>query len=359
MTINYQQALKAFEHPQVRDLVWVIGSPALMSQVALPQLLKAWDQPFIDQLKLLTLSSDQLFQFALPHLTKLEEEPERLLTALNNSREQYSRVRLGIYYEHLVHYFFESIMGFSPLLRELQIFDCLGKGKRTVGSLDMIGQLQVPLDLKKQFQSERSTCHIEVASKFYLKVPRCEAHQPKSPDFPFEFSRYIGPNEKDSFGSKLHRLLTHQLPLSLTAYAQPVLQAHQLQVTHRILWCKGRLFLPLSEAELLSVQGQPQDWIEQEIAIWLRQRDIASLFHSELFNNEYIEALLCPKPQWLAPPSIKNFYASCQSYNEKTLLESCQSERGEKGATLWYLYSQHTHKFIWVMIVPNDWGKRT
>ena len=351
MKVTFSEILNHFEHPQVRDLVWTIGSPHLTKQIDLSVHHKDWDQEFIDDLKLIDVAVDKLLAYSLPKLKELEADPSVLFAALEVSKQKFSRVRLGIYYEHLVHFFLEYILGFDPLWREIQIFEQSEKGKHTIGSIDMLGKLAPNHALAEIFGQNQNDYHVEVASKFYLKVPIAEAHLPKSEKFPVELSRYIGPNERDSFGSKLARLFTHQLPLTNDRRAQTVLEQYKLKIDHRLLWCKGRIFYHFQD--VTSIQKQ-----RHENAFWVRQHDIEALFESELIQADKVLCMLCPKPNWLAPPSIKVFEVNASSHSVPSLLQTAQQERGEKGSTLWYGYSSTRKAYFWLMIVPDLWGKR-
>ena len=133
--------------------------------------------------------------------------------------------------------------------------------------------------------------------------------------------------------------------------AQTVLEQYKLKIDHRLLWCKGRIFYHFQD--LMSIQKQ-----RHEHAFWVRQHDIEALFESELIQADKVLCMLCPKPNWLAPPSVKVFEVNASSHSIPSLLQTAQQERGEKGSTLWYGYSSNRKAYFWFMIVPDLWGKR-
>lgn len=98
--------------------------------------------------------------------------------------------------------------------------------KRTIGEIDFI--------LKNSKTGKIS--HVELVYKFYLY----------DPEISNEEARWIGPNRKDSFPEKLHRLLDKQFPLLFRKETQPLLQSLQItpEEVEQKLCFKANLFIP-------------------------------------------------------------------------------------------------------------------
>lgn len=67
---------------------------------------------------------------------------------------------------------------------------------------------------------ERSSLHIELVYKFYLFDASVSKEE--------ELKCWIGPNRRDSFLRKIHRLKTHQLPLVFRKESEGILQQQQI-----------------------------------------------------------------------------------------------------------------------------------
>lgn len=394
-SLELDRLLKELREPIVRDLAWVIASHHLCSQLNMLSDVQAINKYSEHSLCLLSLSTQSALEHAKPFLIKLDENPEPLRIHLQRSASQFKRVRLGVYFEHLVLYWLDKIIETSNIQREIQIFDRPQgeKGRQTIGAIDLITELKSKhrdllicaedevkdlshhlLVAKKITPSESLVVHWELASKFYLQVPSDEAHMSFG-QLPSQLFEFVGPNERDSFGGKLHRLLTHQLPLSDRQEASAILASKGIQVNARALWLKGRLFihalnqreiLPYSQCQTKEPQSDPWNGFNESQALWLRQAELPRLFDhlfqndADLESNEQskkLKAILCEKPMWFAPPN------DCQLREAPHLLADellfiARSSRGERGATLWYIAHGLDSWRTWLMIVPDDWGQR-
>lgn len=98
--------------------------------------------------------------------------------------------------------------------------------KRTIGEIDFI--------LKNSKTGNIS--HVELVYKFYLY----------DPEISNEEARWIGPNRKDSFPKKLHRLLDRQFPLLYRKETLPLLQRLGIDPDNieQKLCFKANLFIP-------------------------------------------------------------------------------------------------------------------
>ena len=304
-----------------------------------------------DQWDTLQLTSDFVPQDEVARyahiLRSLDRDPSHLLNSLEVQRAHYPRVRLGVYFEHLTTYWLSHLVEAQPLYREVQIREPQTRGFKTLGALDLVAQVH---------QNQSDWIHIEVATKFYLE--REEAHliftrtsdldsrldEDSWVDHPW-IDQLVGPNERDSLGTKLRRLLSHQLPLSGHARAREMLgEMGVAEIKKRVLWLKGRLF-----------RWAGHDLEHTMLPLWLRSGDLEML--SKYFGNRF-KAVYCAKPSWLAPPTVSDL--ELVSLVSPSGLEThSRSARGERGATLWYCASSDLTVRRWVMIVPDDWCNRS
>ena len=347
---SLSEALSHLESPRVRDLAWVIGSSDLVSLIKTQTLDLNWLSSYQRDLKLLPFDSWRALQHALPYLSQLNHDPGPLDSALQDYAQNHKRVRLGVYYEHLTYYWLEHILKASALRREIQLYSYAEGVKQTLGALDIVATLSADVleILTRSKQTESLTIHFELASKFYLKVPQALAHQTPDQSIPSHYYKYVGPNERDCFGGKLHRLYNHQLPLSQGVEALAHFSTNDMVIDARCLWLKGRVF------------EHGSDWTAKTgvKALWLRQNEIPILYSDFNQDRPLLYAFLCTKPAWLAPPCSETMLHT-EQIKSCDLLERAQHARGERGSTLWFLHSFNQQNSAWLMIVPDDWGTRT
>ncbi len=197
----------AFHQPHVRNLAWVLSSPALLS------FLPNFAQP-------LTVLADDFwqrhYQTYVPKLQQLDLQPQPLIEFL----EQHKNHRLGYYFEYLLLFWLQDrdYHHFELIKHRATIFT----GKITIGELDFL--------IKNQ-QTGRIE-HWEVAIKFYL------GHPPLNDAY-----HWLGPNDRDSLGRKLDHLAQQQFRFGHY-------QDHEIE--QRCLAVKGRLFYPSSHKSLLA-----------------------------------------------------------------------------------------------------------
>ena len=107
-----------FKHPRVRDLAWIIGSPALLEA----------EQP--NHASVSDTDCGALFRQALPHLEKLDADP----TPLTDFLEELQSHRVGRYFEALTNYWLRNISTYDVVTNNLQLI----KGKQTLGEIDFL-----------------------------------------------------------------------------------------------------------------------------------------------------------------------------------------------------------------------------
>ena len=363
---SLDELLDELHHPQVRDLAWVIGSAHLIDQAgerlaqqtprsmgSLDESMSALGLTSSEMWRELQMISelnpkDELSRHAST-LRALDRDPHHLLTSLDTQRARHPRVRLGVYFEHLVTYWLSSLLGIAPLYREIQIHEPQARGVKTLGALDLVGEFALRQGDTSSSRSS-SWIHIEVATKFYLEREEAPFVLASSPaqktswiNHPW-IDQLVGPNEHDSLGKKLRRLLRHQLPMSAHPRARDLLDEMGVaQIEQRLLWLKGRLFRWAGDQSETSVRP-----------LWVR---IGQLEQLERHLGPRWRALHRPKPGWLAPPTVAELEMA-PLLTISTLQHEATSARGERGATLWYMAAPDLTERGWVMIVPNDWCDR-
>ncbi|MGI4855313.1 MAG: DUF1853 family protein [Janthinobacterium lividum] len=221
----------AFRVPAVRDLCWLMASPALLSQAMFGE-------------QLASPADTGCFGPDAPAalqrlLARLEADPAPLRDALAATPER----RLGRYAERLLAVWLAQMPGVDVVALGLPVRDA----GRTLGECDA---------LFRTAQGDRE--HWEMAVKFYLRIDAGlpdadDAVSPSGPASPASADgaaglfagcdAYVGAGLADRLDWKLRRLVEHQMPLSeraeLIALGGGPWRARML--------VKGRLFHPLAQ----------------------------------------------------------------------------------------------------------------
>ena len=199
-------AWQNYYHPHVRNLAWVLASPALLSY------LPNFTQP------LTVLDDDFWQQQYLSYIPKLKQL-DLNLQPLEDFLAQHKNHRLGYYFEYLLLFWLQDrdFHYFELLQHRATIFD----GKITIGELDY---------LVKNHQTGQIE-HWEAAIKFYLGYPPLT-----------DSLRWLGANDCDSIGRKMEHLAQKQFRFA---------SYQDYEIQQRCLVVKGRLFYPLSHKNLL------------------------------------------------------------------------------------------------------------
>lgn len=196
-------------HKLQADIRWAVQSEP---PVQLPGLL-AWQE------------SESWFERWLTDLLPGLPEPEL------NTLYQFSRARLGKYFEALWMTYWQAHPDWEIRLSHFPIRG----SERTLGELDAV----------LAHSATRELLHIELAVKFFLRVP----HQSANDQY-----TWVGPNLRDSLGRKYSHMIEHQLPLG---QHRVVRQALGRTIDRSLGVIKGRFFQPLSAQ---SATHEPQ-WL--------------------------------------------------------------------------------------------------
>lgn len=196
----------------MRDLAWACFSPPLLhiSQVA-------------DKGAGVSACTLQLSRHRARWLAQLDRYPAPLLAHLS-ARPTH---RLGVYFEHLWHFFLQQDPETELVAHNIAIHEA---GK-TLGEFDCI------------YYDRPLGCHVhlELAVKYFLGVPGIV-------DTGSATKRYewLGPDRRDSLEAKLDRLLQRQIRLGGTAAGTRKLAELNIHTTRKEIALKGYLFQPLS-----------------------------------------------------------------------------------------------------------------
>ncbi|AMO95755.1 hypothetical protein CFter6_3103 [Collimonas fungivorans] len=244
---QFHQRWNHLTDPHLRALAWLLDAPDLLDPLA-----AQW------QGKIASYADADLAAW----LAEVAQTPEKL-QALHRYIDSLPSTRLGLYAEKLLAFYFEQhqmLVAHSVQVRASK--------NDTIGEFDFLLRLNGGL------------VHWEFASKFYLLETSGGSLQ--ADDF-------IGRDMADSLGSKMQKLLQHQLALS----RHPASQAHlnEAVVSAQVLM-KGWLFYQ-DQQHPASVPGVSANACR---GYWCAVSDLAL--------DETAACYLLPRQRWLAPAKV-------------------------------------------------------
>lgn len=195
---------RALRRPSVRDLAWVVTSPAMLCQAP-------WAQRHPLQGSDWARDPERL-----AHWLRLLDNDDSLLSdwlALSSTH------RLGVYYERLWQFALRAAPGVELLAANLPVRN----GNQTLGEMDAL------------LRDRDGVHHLELAVKFYLGRDDASGE---------ETSHWLGPGRDDRLDRKLLHLSSHQLTLSGHPAARQRLHSLGLDAPQPWLWLGGYLFYP-------------------------------------------------------------------------------------------------------------------
>lgn len=260
--------LRQLKHAPVRDLAWVMQSPALLEGSPDNGVSGCQARVITDAFCQSVYRTNQRW------LAEQDNDPGPLRQWLAERQSH----RLGYYFEALVEYWLRHLLGDGDLHTRVAVRQV----KRTLGEFDF-------LFVEKQ---ARLLNHWEVAVKFYLRH-RCD-------DGGYV---WFGPGARDRFDKKVKHLIDHQCHLSETVPGQAAIRAQfpgiaALPVQSQIL-LKGYLFYPANS-----------DWRHpDEIPAAASPRHLTGWWthcNELLIPEDSSQSRWCPvtKLRWLAPVVI-------------------------------------------------------
>ena len=193
---------------QVRDLAWACFSPALLLT---PQLRGSGQR--VDNCGLRLTPERNAW------LQALDRDPRALLQHLASQRSH----RLGIYFEHLWHFFLQQDPAVELLAHNLPV----RHDGKTLGEFDCLYFCHT----RQRFY------HLELAVKFFLGHRQFTAEQAAS-----SLREWLGPSSDDRLDRKIAHLLQRQIRLGDNPLAQKQLQDLGITDLHKEVEIKGHLF---------------------------------------------------------------------------------------------------------------------
>ena len=240
----YQQNINQYHCRELRDLEWVLNSPALLSETS-----------GLPLASMSVLSGRWLGLW----LASLDANPKPLLDYL----EGCSCVRLGSYFEALLGFALEQAPGLSLLLNQWVVRD----GGHTLGECDFIFRD----DVGKVF-------HWEVSVKFYL----------------YFRGHCLGANPRDRLDRKCQHLRERQLLLPQQPLVKQRLRREfAIEQLSSQVYMKGMLFYPLGHSRMamtgVSSHHLRGDWCHlSQLVYWLADHPSVCRYR------------VLPRLQWLA-----------------------------------------------------------
>jgi uncharacterized protein len=251
-------AIYPYQTQAVRDLAWACFSPAMLQA---------------DQLG----RGGQVVADCAPALTGARrlwlEQLDRDATRLHEHLARQRSHRLGVYFEHLWHFFLDQDPDYELVAHNLPVHD----GGRTLGEFDCIYHCH----------ERQRYIHLELAVKFYLGYGAHSSGQAAS-----QWREWLGPNSRDRLDLKVEHLMQHQLQLGEHPRARELLSSLGIPSLHKELAIKGYLFQPITSTLPPPLAFNSQSRMEQWLSIDQLQQYLASI--------ESRHYLRLPRKRWLA-----------------------------------------------------------
>jgi hypothetical protein len=269
-----------FRHAVVRDLAWVMASPGLLGAVpaGVPASWRVSDE-----------QCRAYYQSCQTQLTQLDANPEPLMQWLKSRHSH----RLGVYFESLLGFWLQHLLGAQPLRQNLPVFRPAptGNGRQTLGEFDFLFAL-----------ADGGLRHWEAAVKFYLW------HRDEAQDR----VRWIGPGARDRLDIKLERLFGHQLRLAATAEGAAVIRELGQGPVNAAAFVKGYLFYPPSVDKTgVAAEGQRDIPLSPNHLRGWWQR------HESLVLRP-----IAPQSRWLVLPRLRWLTPAYGEFDQAALLDA-------------------------------------
>ncbi|WP_052384017.1 DUF1853 family protein [Litchfieldella xinjiangensis] len=303
--------LASLGEPWVRDIAWLLHAPDMAD-------IGYRGRPSLTELG---LDEDDRRRAWLRQQERKADDFARWLQQRRSSR-------LGIYHETL----WQWILARAPHTRLLATNVALRDDTRTLGELDLVYADRTPEE------GPSNPTHVELAIKFYLGLP-------DGPGDADDAARWIGLDSVDSLAIKAQRLGDKQLPMGLTALADPHL-ARSLPVAHfqqRVIM-PGCLYSPWGHDLPLPRLAHP----EAMRGVWCHFEDWHDL--AAHLPADY-QGVLIHKPHWLAPPQ-PNAWEPLDAIGDRLV-----AHFSEHRAARHVLLSRADGGICRVFVVANGWPR--
>ena len=251
-----------YQTQEVRDLAWACFSPPLLVTSQL-----ADDGQNIANCGLPLTAQRRAW------LEALDRDATALLQHLSIQRSH----RLGVYFEHLWHFFLAHDPVVDLVAHNLPVRD----GGRTLGEFDCIYYCH---ERQRHF-------HLELAVKFFLSHRQTTGAEHAS-----HWSEWLGPNTDDRLDRKVEHLMQHQIQLGSHPLAQQRLQALGIVELAREVEIKGYLFQAQADPLPAPYGFNPEQHLSKHVRIGLLSAHLATL-HA-IAPGRY---MILDKSRWLSP----------------------------------------------------------
>jgi hypothetical protein len=259
--VNEQCSADVINYPyqtqEVRDLAWACFSPPLLhiGKLAMPdQMIGACALRLTDRRR--------------QWLTQLDGDPTPLLEHL----AQRPTHRLGLYFEHLWHFFLHEDAATELVAHNVPLHD----GSRTLGEFDCLYYCR----------ERRRHVHLELAVKFFLGLSHPVSSASGNP------SEWLGPDNRDRLDLKLDQLLQRQILLAEQPAARPLLDDLGIDQLDREIALKGYLFQQTAGTPAPPPAFNHQNTLSHWVRLDALDRFIAA--------HAYTTFMRLPKMQWLS-----------------------------------------------------------
>lgn len=280
-----------YQHQEIRDLAWCCFSSPLLQSLPGSDA-SIWRNR--------SEAEDRVW------LDALDRNPTPLLDHLAQSKS----TRLGVYYENLLKFYWLHQPHIRLLAHNVQIHttDNRSGSNLTFGAMDFL------------IQHVAEFWHLEAAVKFYLGQPAAKSESTvDSTGDASAWEQWLGPNCNDRLDIKLNRMRQHQLPLSQSEPAQPLLRRvnPEAQPWRRGLCLQGYLFYPGDALMTAPQAAHPQHlrgrWWHLSRFLEELKRPHPAL--TDEINNGADYWLILPRARWLSPAQttdIQTLYSAGQ-----------------------------------------------
>lgn len=283
-----------YKNQIVRDLAWVISSPALFATLPDPDSIKIFSQQLFD-------SEFNDLSYLLTELDNNSLQLEEYIQLGNNKL-------LGKYYESLVEFWFQHSKNFELIDKSIQV----NHNGETLGEFDFI--------LKER--STNKFIHLEAAGKFYL------SSENKS-----YWKSFIGPNPNDILQNKMDKLLNEQTQLSRTARGRKKLVDKGIAEAEVAMMIKGYFFYPVKNFLSMNFKIPQYSNPEHNKGWWLRFGEIENMYTINcnrwlvLKRNNWISrAIVINESELLDNDALFMFLISYFEFNHYPILIASMGE---------------------------------
>ncbi len=298
--------LQTFHDARVRDLVWVMAAPGLMSESV------ATDFGVPDA------GCRDVLARAMPQLLELDRHP----APLHDWIAARSSHRLGRYFETLLEYWISHLMGGQLVAANLPV----KAGDIVIGEYDFLWR-----------DAAGVLNHWEASVKFYLQV-----------DVAAGLAGYVGTFTRDRLDLKFGHLRDKQLKLAATPAGLAALpDAEEAVSAHALL--KGWLFYPYGEV----IVAAPEVSVQHLSGWWLRWGETpftppSGLHWKVLPRLEWLSQVMSQNPEGLQTGA--NFSAALATHFAMDGAPLLVAGLATTGNT----WQEVTRGFV----VPRDWNLR-